>query len=128
MEQLKTKEQEMGKTDAIRALAAAYPDLNRTKLAAAIGKSQPYISRALSVLADAGMTGTRRNHLWPTAGVEKKQANEQPRAEKTPLSQVSSRELIRELYSRGYRIDGGSLFVVEKRKVLLADIINEGEK
>lgn len=39
------------------------------------------------------------------------------------LANFSSRQLIKELYNRGYRIENGALFVIEKKKVLLNDIL-----
>lgn len=41
------------------------------------------------------------------------------------LSQISSRVMIKELYNRGCRIENGGLFVIEKKKVLVNDIIAE---
>lgn len=46
-------------------------------------------------------------------------------AKLTALKVFSSRQLIKELYNRGYRIEKDGLFVIEKKKVLVGDIINE---
>ena len=46
-------------------------------------------------------------------------------AKKIVLSQISSRVMIKELYNRGYRIENGDFFVIEKRKVLVSDILAE---
>lgn len=40
------------------------------------------------------------------------------------LKAFSSRQLIKELYDRGYRIEKDGLFVIEKKKVLVNDILN----
>lgn len=41
------------------------------------------------------------------------------------LKSISSRTLIKELYSRGYRLEKEGLFVIEKKKVMLNDILNQ---
>ena len=46
-------------------------------------------------------------------------------AKQVALSSISSRVLIKELYNRGYRIENGGLFVIEKKKVLVNDILKE---
>ena len=45
-------------------------------------------------------------------------------AKQVALAGISSRVLIKELYNRGYRIENGGLFVVEKKKVLINDILS----
>ena len=45
-------------------------------------------------------------------------------AKLTALKAFSSRQLIKELYDRGYRIEKDGLFVIEKKKVLVNDILN----
>lgn len=46
-------------------------------------------------------------------------------AKQVALAGISSRVLIKELYNRGYRIENGGLFVIEKKKVLINDILAE---
>ena len=41
------------------------------------------------------------------------------------LKSISSRALIKELYTRGYRLEKEGLFVIEKKKVMLNDILNQ---
>lgn len=62
--------------------------------------------------------------------VSDKEIPKEVAVEKKPvsLSDFSSREIIKYLYSLGYRIDEGGLYVLEKKRVKLSSIITEDIK